>query len=335
MTQRALAFQGVFLLLGLAAYLIDCHADTTYYRRELQDRFPGTRFVEEVPARSGGNYYRIERDNAGRITRETWFRNGAPTGSEYIYSFEGNAELPSGYRYFEAGEEKGRTHYTRDTRGNVIRAESYTVGGTLSSYSTLQYLSDELTVIHGFAPDGKEISRGESHYSSAGILIRSRSYNVPDLSSYVDRVYDVGTGRVTSATQFTGGKVSVRSSYAFNADGDVVREDAYDADGSFFASEEFSDDLAIRRRYSDGKELRYTWDAHRRRVGTEVWFGGRLICRLTYDRLPNYIVTRTIAVGPNGDLWAEYPNKQVIDIDEDGMPSQGGETKILKTGKWW
>jgi hypothetical protein len=59
---------------------------------------------------------------------------------------------------------------------------------------------------------------------------------------------------------------------------------------------------------------------------------GHLVCRLTYQKASDGTVLKTLAVGPNGDIWAEYPDYMVMDIQRDGTGGVGVPTVIHKSG---
>ena len=45
--------------------------------------------------------------------------------------------------------------------------------------------------------------------------------------------------------------------------------------------------------------------------------------------------TRTLAFGPDGDLWAEYPDMEVVDVRQNGQPINGRPAIINKAGNWY
>src|SRR5437762_9584167 len=57
-----------------------------------------------------------------------------------------------------------------------------------------------------------------------------------------------------------------------------------------------------------------------------------IFCRFTYDRLADGTATRTLAFGPDGALWAEYPDMEVVDVRQNGHPINGRPAIINKIG---
>jgi hypothetical protein len=161
--------------------------------------------------------------------------------------------------------------------------------------------------------------------------------NPDDKTDHADTEYDEKTGHILKAKQV--GKISNTQSFTYNADGDFTRQDGYNQSGKLYVSVEFVDRLQTRRTYKSGdtvtKEIRCSYDEQRRPKESKVSFKGRYICRLTYDRLPDGTTKKTSAFGPNGDLWAEYLDQEVIDIERDGSPISGKPVKLYKTGNWW
>ena len=123
--------------------------------------------------------------------------------------------------------------------------------------------------------------------------------------------------------------------FHYDDDGDLVRQDMFDPDGNWFAAAELVDGLTTRRLYDSSKELRYSYDERRRIKETTLFFQDRLVCRFLYDRLSNGTVKRTRAFGPDGALWAEYPDMEVVDVRQNGHPINGRPAIIKKAGDWY
>jgi hypothetical protein len=60
-----------------------------------------------------------------------------------------------------------------------------------------------------------------------------------------------------------------------------------------------------------------------------------LVCRFTYDRLADGTTKRTVAFGPDGAVWAEYPDMEVVDVRQNGHPINGRPAIINKAGNWY
>jgi hypothetical protein len=325
---------GVPVLCVIAISSADAQS-VKYYRRLVPTRSSDPSYAVEVPPRSSGTYYRVERDLTGRVTHVITLRNGEPI-VEWFYDFDGDSKLPRGYRTIEASETKGLTKLIRNSRGDVIRSEDYTVAGVLTSYWTAANSGDTIKTVWYFTATGKEMFWLVHYYSPTGRMRRTVQYvNPEDSTLHIEYVVDSETGQSLSATQMAGGQIQNRQHWTYNADGDLVRHVGYMPDGSKVATDEYTDGFKTKRSYAEGLELRYSYDGHSTLTETQVWFGGHFVCRLTYDRMSDLTVKRTIAVGPHGELWAEYPDQLVLDVTRDGRPSPPNHATIYKGGNWW
>lgn len=306
-----------------------------YYRHMVPTRSPDPTYAVEVPPKSSGTYYRVERDLAGRVTHAITLRNGEPI-VEWVYDYDGDSKLPRGYRTLEASETKGQTKLIRNSKGDVIRSEDYTVAGVLTQYWTAAYIGDTIETVWFFTGSGKEMFWLVHYYSPTGRMRRTVQYVNPEDSTFQNEYEaDSETGHNLAAIQIARGQIENRQHWWYNADGDMIRHAAYNPDGSQLGTEEYSDGLTTKRAYADGQERRYFYDGHRHLTETQVWFGGHLVCRLRYDRMSDFTVKRTIAVGPDGKVWAEYPDQVVIDVYRDGTPAPPKPATIYKVGNWW
>jgi hypothetical protein len=279
----------------------------------------------------------VETDGKKRITRIAQLRNGQKISEEF-YRFAANAKLPSEYESFTAGEKTGVSRIQRDSAGNRVREDNFTAGGTLTGYEVYSYSPDHVEEID-YTSDGKKDGYSIFYYSSNGTLVRRIRHPPADPPMYLDTQVDEGTGLRKSLQQFNDGKLNNTVSFAYNADSDLVRQDFYDADHKWLGADEFSDNLKTKRIYKaeEGgtKELRYTYDEKRWYKESALYYKGVFVCKLLYDRLPDGTAKRTLALGPNGELWAEYPDAQVIDVTQNGNDAIGRKSVIHKTGNWW
>ena len=53
------------------------------------------------------------------------------------------------------------------------------------------------------------------------------------------------------------------------------------------------------------------------------------------DKVREIIVERFLAFGPDGALWAEYPDMEVVDVRQNGHPINGRPAIINKVGLWY
>jgi hypothetical protein len=308
------------------------------YRYELSTRSQESRFASEIspPAiRVGATRYEVETDTQGRTTRVAVIRDGL-TLSERFYRFATSAKLPNEYERFVAGEKTGIVRIQRDEAGNRIREDYFTVGGTLTRYELYSYSPDSVEDTH-YTAGGKKTRYEILHYSANETLTQVSYHSSPDLPSYFETQLDDSTGLAKSQQGFRDGKLSYTSSYTYNADDDLVRDDFYDPNHKWRSADEFNQGLRTRRIYQVGgatRELRYTYDEKRWLKESALYYKETLVCKFVYDRLPDGTAKLTRALGPNGELWAEYPDREVSDVKINGE-ALAGESVIHKTGNWW
>jgi YD repeat-containing protein len=311
------------------------------YRYKLSMRSQEAAFAAEIASTVGarGTRYEVETDALGRTTRIAVMRGGQKL-SETIFRFAADAKLPSEYDSFEAGAKTGVTRIKRDEAGNRIRDDHFTLDGIATEHEEYSYSPDHVQEDF-YTKDGKRSEQSIRYYSAKGALTRSITYSNPDNpGKRTEYEYDEGTGLAKSRQQFTDGKLNVTVTSTYNADGDLVRSDAYDSKHQWFAADEFNDELRTKRFYKEPggtREMRMTYDENRRLKETTLYYKDVFICLLTYDRFPNGAVQRTLAIGPDGERWAEYPDYEVFDVKRNGEPWEGKlpGAVVHKTGPWW
>jgi len=307
------------------------------YRYRLSTRSQESKFANEISptALVGGTRYEVETDARGRTTRVAVMRNDQKL-SEILYRFATEANLPSEYESFVAGEKTGVVRIQRDEAGNRSREDYFTVGGSLTRYEVYSYKLDPVENAH-YAAEGKKTGYDVLYYSAKDTLIRDTQYLSSGPLDYVEIEFDDGTGHKKSRQQFKHGELSSTASYTYNADGDLVRTDVYDANHNWYSADEFNDNLRTKRIYQvkgERRELQYTYDEKRWLKESALYYKGVFVCRFVYERLPDGTAKRTRALGPNGELWAEYPDMQITDVKINGE-ALDGESIIHKTGNWW
>ena len=175
-----------------------------------------------------------------------------------------------------------------------------------------------------------------SFYSPKDIRTRAVNYSNPDDQSFhVDFDFDDRTGLRKGSRQFEGGTLSSSGLFDYDDYGDLVRQQIFDAAGNWFAASELVNGLTMKRLYDSSKELRYSYDERRSLKETTLFYNDMLVCRFTYDRLADGTTTRTLAFGPDGVLWAEYPDMEVVDVRQNGHTINGRPAIINKTGNWY
>jgi len=311
------------------------------YRYKLSTRSQEPEFAAEISPsdRVAGAHYEVEADVQGRTTRIAVMRDGQKL-SETLFRFARDAKLPSEFENFEAGEKTGIVRIQRNEAGNRVREDYLMLGGTPTDHVEYSYTPDHVEKDF-YTTDGKKSEYSILYYSTKGTLARNITYYSPfDPGRRTEWEYDDGTGLAKSRQQFLDGKLSVMVSYTYNGDGGLVRTDAYNSNHVWFAADEFNDELRTKRIYKDErgtKEMRITYDEKRLLKESALYYKDVFICRLVYERFPNGTVKRTLALGPDGEVWAEYPDYEVFDVKRNGESTEAKlpGSVIHKTGAWW
>jgi hypothetical protein len=326
------------LFLALIASIIPsvarAQAGTRYYRDELLTRAQESSYANEVQAGVSGRHHMVETDAQGRITRAAVRRDGQKI-SERVYSFTTDGTAPTEYDTYTGSEKTGRVKIQRNAGGERTREDYFTAAGVATGYTVYSYRTDSVEAT-SFTVDGKRRSVNVSFYSPKNILVRAINYSNPDDQGFhVDSDFDDRTGLRKGSTQFESGNLSNSGLFNYDDDGDLVRQDVFDAAGHWFAAAELVKGLTTKRLYDSSKELRYSYDERRRVKETTLFYNDMLVCRFTYDRLADGTPTRTLAFGPDGALWAEYPDMEVVDVRQNGHPINGRPAIINKIGDWY
>ena len=281
-----------------------------------------------------GDYYKVERDQQGRIVRETGMRDGKESAVT-TYHYSGSSRFYDSDETFVNGEKTQITLYQRDPQGRVTRMDKETAVGKPTQYWVLTWSPSHVDV-RIYDPDNRPTDHLSSDFSPGGLQARQVQYSSPASdASYSEIEMDEHTGLDFSEREVRDGKLVNTRKFSYDGNGDKTRIDVYNSEGVWFASVEFTDGKTTRRKYGSGKEVRYSYDNGEVKEGT-IMIGGRTLCKLTYDRESDGTLKRTLAIGADGTLWAEYPPPMVWDINQNGQP-MGGRTDgiIHKTGNWW
>jgi hypothetical protein len=145
--------------------------------------------------------------------------------------------------------------------------------------------------------------------------------------------------------RFAGAGPDANGYDAWAADGEPTRSRWYPGDVSTtYYDTEFDERTGLvtgRRKYRHGAldsslEVRFAHDAKRRTREARYAYNERHVCTLVYERLANGRVVRSLAVGPDGQVWAEYPDLYVEYIERTGEAvDRPGVAKIYRKGPWW
>jgi len=327
-------------VLAIVASTASAQVSVRNYRYKLSIRSQEQQFAAEilstVPVKQ--THYEVETDAQGRTTRFAVMRAGEKL-SETLFHFAGDAKLPNEFESFEAGEKTGVVRIQRNEAGNRVREDHLLLGGTVAEHTEYSYSPDHVEQ-DSYTIEGNKSEYSMLYYSPKDMLIRSVKYYV-DPGKRTEWEYDDATGLAKSRQQFVEGKLTVAISYTYNADGNLTRTDAYNSKHVWFAADEFTDELRTKRIYKDehgAKEMRLTYDDEKRWL-TEatLTFNGVFVCKFVYERFPNGTVKWTNALGPNDEVWAEYPNYEVFDVKRNGESTEAKlpGSVIHKTGNWW
>jgi hypothetical protein len=297
------------------------------YRREILAGVPAT-----------GPSYEVERDQMGRIVRETDFEDGKAVGT-WKYHFDGVQKFYDGKETWIDGQLTATEGVHRNAKGLITRTERHTAEGELTSYAVREDLTDHIEV-HSYTADSKPVAHVKGYYSAGGALIRRVIYLSPesDETGFTEAEFGEQTGKTTASRQIQDGKLTNSKKYVY-ADGDLTRVDAFDAQGTLFSVDAYEDGLLRKRiyRFPQGvaREVRYSYDEKRWAVKSDIHSLGKAICVLTYDRDSDGTIQRTKALSPDGILWAEYPPPIVLDVGRDGQAVGRSDALLHRTGNWW
>jgi hypothetical protein len=156
---------------------------------------------------------------------------------------------------------------------------------------------------------------------------------------YTDVQVDEDTGHSLSSKQMNGTQLQNTKKWVWAGDGALIRVDVYDENGVWYSADEFEHGLSSRRLYKfvngGTEEIRYSYNEKRWLIKSAVSHNDQLVCSLTYDRLPDGTVQKSVAVGPDGAMMGEYAAPAVTDLGRTGQPPGRSDGVLHKTGDWW
>jgi len=314
-----------------------------YFRHEILTKSGDFRYAEAISLSESttGTYYEVETDDQGRVAKVTEIRDGKPS-SVRRYQFGGSEKLASGYDETNniAGRGNGRRGGTfriqRMPTGNRKRTDRIGPKGELLSYITYEDAADHVEEFT-FGADGKQTGHRAYYFTPSGDCHRRITYfGNAELDSDIDDA--TGLEKTTKQIDVASGQTATQK-FTYGPDGDAIRVDVFDSAGEKFATQDYIGDLVSRRLYNhaDGttKEIRYVYDGQKLLTTARIYFNGKIVCSLNYDRLADGAIKQTLALGPDGELWAEYPAPEVVDIQDNGQPINRTDGVIHKSGLWW
>jgi hypothetical protein len=320
-----------------------------WYRYALALHSGETRFVEPLePGRADGRRFRVTRDSRGRITRVATFV-GSSRVAEVAYRYRGVSRWARGYEYRAAdGELTTVVEIHRDEQGRRVNQEFFLVGGGLTHYSLRWYRGVDVNHVH-YGLDGKAEHRSALSYSNEDVLVRARWNPAATSALYqaqartttvYDSEFDERTGLRRERRKFRDGALVSTSRTTHDAGGLPIQASHHDAAGRRYGVTDYAGGLKVRSRLEPGPgttlDLTFLYDAKRWTRETRYAHNGRDVCVLAYERLANGRVVRSIARGPDGEVWAEYPDLYVEYIEPSGEAvDRPGVAKIFRKGPWW
>lgn len=334
------AFAGVLAVAAIIAiYPTMSVAAERYYRDNVTIRTsPPDKYVIEVPeaAAMHGGYFKVITDDKGRITRVLFLVDSKVAG-DTVYKYPDGGKLPSELQSYKQGTLTGTSKMTRDSSGRVIRTDYFTAQGAPTGYTITKYVADRAERAN-FTPDGHRRWHSEEYFNADGIEIKSVTQS-ENSSASVEATYDPLRGLSKSSKQFRNGKLQISINNTYDADDDLIRQDLYNEKGKWYGAKIFEHNLLVKKLYkfTDGHtaEITIKYDANRWIERAQYSRDDRLVCTFVHEHLQDGTTKRTIALGPDGSLWAEYPNLSVVEVDQHGHPPNSTAGTIHKAGNWW
>ncbi|HEX5212792.1 MAG TPA: hypothetical protein VFW22_13790 [Pseudolabrys sp.] len=330
-------------VLGLALFTIvpgrAAEPAERYYRDNLTVvTAPPDKYVIEVPqaAAMHGGYFKVTTDDGGRIIRIIFLVDGK-VASDTAYTYAGGAKLPSESQSYKQGTPTGTAKFTRDASGRTIRIDYLTAQGSPTGYTETKYVAGHAESTN-YTPDGHRRWHRERYFNADGVMIKQATQSEGSTARR-ETTYDPQRGLEKSSAQFRDDQLQVSIVSAYNDDDDLVRQDLYNAKGTWYGAKIYERNLLVKELYkfTDGgtAEVSIKYDANRWIERARFTHNDRLICNFVHEHLPDGTTKRTIALGPDGSLWAEYPNLSVVEVDRNGHPPNSTAGIIHKTGNWW
>jgi hypothetical protein len=311
---------------------------TRNFRYSLVTRNGESRMTGElsgaVPA--AAKYYSVDYDASGRMVRIRTMTNGRMTFTQTRF-FHGSSPLPDSVALSNAtGEALSSYRIVRDAEGNRSRVLFYNPSGAVTSTRLRILRGDSVESIDSTAK-GTQSRHAIDYFSPDGVTTKEVVIGVRVRR---ENLFSPVTGNIEEDRDFRSDTLAFINKHTWGTDGLQVRTDYYYANGTWVGASEFQDGLESVVRYKwpggESEERRRSYDSNRRTTQTKFYHNEKFICTFTYDRDAAGTVKRTLAVGPDGALMAEYPGLYIDRVGSDGRPP-GSPTQgvIQKTGPWW
>jgi hypothetical protein len=320
--------------------VLQASADVHRYLYELSTRSGDYLYAGEIPAgaKTPTKCVDVTTDGVGRVTQVVRQVNGKMT-SETIYQLEKDAKLPTGFSTVAAnGKTISRNRIQRDDHGDRVRVDEFTIAGELAEYSVRKVGSDHVEETWYDALGKPKGNRLVNCYSPAGILVRTRCY----ISSAVcyDHEYDINNGLRQSEKKFKNDELVYFTKVTYDYFGEILREDIYSANDLWYGVWKYADDLPSLKKYiNPGGEIwefRYSYNDDRQLKEVAFYHNEQFVCVLKYDRFSTGAIKRTFALGVKGQVYAVYPNIEVVFVNQQGHPYDRPDFGIIyRQGDWW
>jgi hypothetical protein len=293
-------------------------------------------YVGDIHDKSIGLTYAVMTGADGQVTRVTRARNGQ-TQAETSYHYSSGSTRADAGESFVDGKKGTTVRIQRDSRGYRTRDDYFNADGSLQRYLLYKYTSREVEIIETYT-DGREPARRLREFSLSGIMTLERQFT-PDAASEYQYRYDDKTGVLVSRTKISNGRLAITYKVTYDDRGDLLEENLYTPENTWYGVVRFSDGLAVKKyyRFLNGqiKESDITYDARRRPSEAKIFINGNFICTLRAEWNQSDGFIGTVALGPHGEKWAEYPNNWVNDVVADGHALDGYRSVVYRSGSWW
>ena len=299
---------------------------------------PPGRFLGEVSpeATRDGVYFGVTTDAYGRITRTVRLEDGAPT-EQSEFSYQGARPWPDRELDYNHGTPTGTRVFRRNAAGEVVHGESFDASGARTGFWSEAFTANRSEGV-AFTGDGKPSSDWTAYYAPGGARTRLVSHNAG--SNRTDETDYDEKGLVKSERILENGALISTQRYSYDYNDDLVRNDIYDNRGVWYGADSYDHDRMAKKQYklADGttEEVDYIYDAKGWAESAQQYVNGNLVCSFRYEHHADGTMKRTLATGPDGTLWGEYPDIQVFIVDQTGhVFGRANLGTILKDGNWW
>ena len=320
----------------------EASAKTALFRHQISngkcipDKYSGSLRRKPSP---DGPYFDVETDRLGRIFRVAKMHDARKI-SELRYEFIGNSNRIA--REFDFVDEQLTKSivYKCDSDNWFVYADHFDPHGDL--------IRVVLYTHHGSVEEGTYISKTgaktgrivEDYGDTSGGPRKVHLYPVG--KSYSEEwEFDGDTGRIIAKRYLRepgGGPIAYERN-AYEGNGDLLRVDRFDDKTKWYGADMYEHGLiaATIKKSADGskRQTRRSYDPLgilKQSVQSEA---GKVVCTFVYDRKSDGTINRTLAMGPDGELLAEYVGQEIAQVEKNGQPKSGAPGILQKQGDWW